>query len=166
MQIFWLASRCLPSAAVIMSSPNLVYLQRQHHHQHHQLCYQCLCRFCHLLYPRLHGSSPGSRCFQGGQPRPWLGICGLSWGIDTPPRFPFLVCSLLLHAHPAGAGYTGKHSYLQLMLWGNSGETCLKATTPAKAKLANKHKWKIVCVYYMYECVFVKMQITCIYIYI
>lgn len=91
------------------TSPKLLFLlpQGQRHHQHHQLCNQRLCWLRHLLYPRLHGQSPGCGCVSGGRPRARASFCSLPRGSHTASHLPTLVLAVFLHAHLAGTRYSG-----------------------------------------------------------
>ena len=82
--------------------------QGQHHHQRDQLRHQRVRRLCHLLHPGLHGPPPGCGRVRGGRPGPRPGLRGLPRGPHTAACLPALVHPLLLHAHSAGPGNSGR----------------------------------------------------------
>lgn len=109
-----------------------ISVQRQHHHQHNQLCNQRVCRLCHFLHPGLHGTQPERPSVRGGRPRPGPGLCGLPRSPHSAPHLTPLVAAFLLHAHPPGTrnsgevgrGYsswsyvtTVQHEHLTISVW-------------------------------------------------
>lgn len=95
--------------------PTLLFLiQRQHHHQHHQLCHQCVCWLCDLLHSGLHGTPPERPRVRGGRPWPRPGLCGLPRSPHAAPHFTSVVTALFLHAHPPGTWNSSKETLRSL----------------------------------------------------
>lgn len=83
-------------------------IQRQHHHQHNQLCHQCVCWLRDLLHPGLHGPPPERARVGGGRPRPGPGLRGLPRSPHAAAHLTAVVSALLLHAHPPGTWNSGQ----------------------------------------------------------